>query len=213
MTCCTCQQWCYIVMVMVFMGLAVGVYELIHHAVSPREPVGPGSVSKASDDVLEVDPSLNIAMSEASPITLILVIGGVICVIAASFLTHKHVVKPYRKRSTERQEEEAAHKDATVRALDRIQSRLEQVEEGEGRGNRDQRTQVEARHYPNGLSLQHLAHALEHLGPIIQEPPHHQQPPPRSLPAPPAPAPSGLHSQQSQGSHAERAYRLPTRGN
>ena len=200
------------------MALAVGIREAIHHATTSSEPVKAG-ISSASDDVLEVDPRLNVMMSDASPLTIILIVGGVIFTMVASFLTHRHVIKPYMTRSTERQDEEEAHKQSTVRALNQIQSRLDQVEEGRGT-SRDQRTQEEGRHpyYPNGLSLSGLQNALEHLAPLLQEQ-HHPQPPNRGLPAPPAPTPIGSHSQQSfsqsPGSqvNADRAYWLPIRGN
>ena len=219
MHCCSCQQFCYIGVVMVFMALALGIREAIHHATTSSEPVKAG-ISSASDDVLELDPHLNVMMSDASPLTIILIVGGVVFTMLASFLTHRHVIKPWMSRTSERQEEEEDHKQTTVRALNQIQSRLDQVEEGRGT-SRDQRTQEEGRqnpYYPNGLSLTGLQNALETLA-LLQEQ-HHPQPPHRGLPAPPAPTPLGSHcSQQSfpqgQGSqvNADRAYRLPTMGN
>ena len=221
MHCCSCQQICYIGVVMVFMALALGIREAIHHATTSSEPVKAGILS-ASDDVLEVDPRLNVMMSDASPLTIILIVGGVVFTMLASFLTHRHVIKPWMSRTSERQEEEEAHKQTTVRALNQIQSRLDKVEEGRG-ANRGQRTQEEGRqnpYYPNGLSLTGLQNVLQDLA-LLQEQ-HHSQHPHRGLPAPPAPAPTPLGSHcsqqsfpQGQGSqvNAERAYRLPTRGN
>merc|ERR1712105_422498 len=100
-------------------------------------------------------------MSDASPLTIILIIGGVAFTMLASFLTHRHVIKPWQNRNTEREEEEEAHKQTTTRVLEQIQNRLETVEEGRGanRGH-NQRPQEEGRqqrqnsyYHTNGLTL------------------------------------------------------------
>ena len=220
--CCSCQHICYIGIVIVFVAIALGLRELIHHATKSSEPVKAG-ISSASDDVLELDPRLNVMMSDASPLTIILIVGGVAFTMLASFLTHRHVIKPWQSRNTEREEEEEAHKQTTARVLNQIQSRLDTVEEGRG-ANRGQRAQEEGRqqnpYYPNGLSLVGLQNALQDLA--FHQEQHHPQHAPRGLPAPPAPAPTPLGSHcsqqsfpQGQGSqvNAERAYRLPNTGN
>ena len=226
-----CHYICYIGVIVVFVAIALLFRELIHHLTKPSEPTVNTGISSASDDVLEVDQRLNLVMSEATPLTIIFIIGGVAFTMLASFFTHRKLIQPWRNRNTQREEEDQAHRHTTSMVLEQIQNRLETVEDG--RGARMGRPHVEERqerqnpyYTTNGLTMIGLQHALHDLA-------HHQehyhlqnaQQDPRGLPAPPAPAPTpqGSHgSQQSrgfpqgpQGSQvkAERTFGLPKRGN
>ena len=229
-----CHCMCYIGVIVVLVALALLLRELIHHLTKPSEPTVNKGISSVSDDVLEVDPRLNLVMSEATPLTIIFIIAGVAFTMLASFFTHRKLIQPWRNRNAQREEENQAHRHTTSMVLEQIQNRLETVEDGRGaRMGHNQRPHDEGRqecqnpyYTTNGLTMIGLQHALHDLA-------HHQehyhlqtaQHDPRGLPALPAPAPTpqGSHgSQQSrgfpqgpQGSQvkAERAFGLPKRGN
>ena len=159
----------------VLIATIIGVYELIKYLKGDTKEVATTvGISSKSEDLLEVDPRLNVSMSEATPLTIVLIIGGIVFFMITSVLAHRGVYKPWRARSQQRDSDQEAHKQSTITALERLTSRLDSIEEGwrdqrnsPNRNQSGQRMQEEQRQphmnhfYNQGISFQGLQQALE----------------------------------------------------